>query len=187
MKKVFCALFMCVLCHGMMAQDNIQENNFSISNDGFVYLNPSVTIDGIEFKASGLYSSDGLTLIKGSYHKVTKSSGGATATYHIIVVAPGTTTLASNSCNFDNGNADFSYIVRIPSSVKYIAPDAFGSHTSSVSVYDATSSAKEISVLDDNPQEVARYNLNGVMLQEAEEGVNIIKMSDNSAKKIVVK
>ena len=110
-----------------------------------------------------------------------------TTTYQTIVVAPGTTTLASNSCNYDNGNEDFSYTVRIPSSVKYIAPDAFGSHTSSVSVYDATSSAKEISVLDDNPQEVARYNLNGVMLQEPEEGVNIIKMSDNSAKKVVVK
>ena len=187
MKKVFCALFMCALCHGMMAQDNIQENNFSISNDGFVYLNPPVTIDGIEFKASGLYSSDGLTLIKGTYQNITKSIGGATYIYHIIVVAPGTTTLASNSCNFDNGNADFSYSVRIPSSVKYIAPDAFGSRTKSVGVYDATSSAKEISVLDDNPQEVARYNLNGVKLQEPEEGVNIIKMSDNSAKKVVVK
>ena len=187
MKKVFCALFMCALCHGMMAQDNIQENNFSISDGGFVYLDTPVTIDGIECKALGLYSSDGLTLIKGTYQKVTKSIGAATFVYHFIVVAPGTTTLASNSCNYDNGNADFAYSVRIPSSVKYIAPDAFGNRTNSVIVYDATSNAKQISVLDDNPQEVARYNLNGVMLQEAEEGVNIIKMSDNSAKKVVVK
>ena len=184
MRKVFCALFMCTLCHGMMAQDNIQENNFSISDGGFVYLDTPVTIDGIEFKASGLYSSDGLTLIKGTYQEVTKSSGGKTTTYRRIVVAPGTTTLASNSCNYDNGN---NYGVRIPSSVKYIAPDAFGNRTQSVIVYDATSSAKKITVLDDDPQEVARYNLNGVMLQEAEEGVNIIKMSDNSAKKVVVK
>ena len=40
--------------------------------------------------------------------------------------------------------------------------------------------------VDDNAVEVERYNINGVKLSAPQVGVNIVKMSDGSVKKVVV-
>ena len=80
------------------------------------------------------------------------------------------------------------YVVYIPSSVKYIAVDAFltpyvkfeSGETEITSVKSFTSENKDA-------VEIARYNMQGIKINRPERGVNIIQMSNRSVQKEYVK
>jgi hypothetical protein len=80
--------------------------------------------------------------------------------------------------------------IRIPSSVYFIGDNAFDSceQLTSIEIYESTSSARAIET--DNPpdkaSEVGRYNIQGVKIQEDEEGkVQIILYSDGTFQKVI--
>ena len=82
--------------------------------------------------------------------------------------------------------------IRIPSSVYYIGENAFDDceQLTSIEIYEATSSASAIEA--DSPhseaKEVGRYNIQGVKVQEDEEGqVQIILYSDGTSQKVINK
>jgi hypothetical protein len=91
-----------------------------------------------------------------------------------------------------------SLCIYIPSTVKYIAPDAFKSLESSsdrhFDIYIDDTSAKEdatpvrnVKQSNLNSTEVARFNVSGQKLNSPEKGINIVQMSDRTAKKELVK
>ena len=84
---------------------------------------------------------------------------------------------------------DVSYDVYIPSSVKYIALDAFVFPFVRFHNYDKDPSAiiERNSTKSIEVKEVARYNLNGQKVNVPVPGVNIVQMSDRTSKKELVK
>ena len=78
--------------------------------------------------------------------------------------------------------------IRIPSSVYYIGDNAFEDCASlkSIEVYNSSSSIRTVEE-DRNPEksELGRYNINGVKVEETDEGVQIILYSDGSAEKVL--
>ena len=54
-------------------------------------------------------------------------------------------------------------------------------------VGDVVSGINSVTVEDENKQEVARYNLNGQRIDAPQQGINIIKYSDGTIKKVYVK
>ncbi len=82
--------------------------------------------------------------------------------------------------------------IRIPSSVRYIGDNAFDGceNLSSIEVYESSSTnVNEVfEDADSEATEVGRYNIQGVKIQEGEDGqVQIILYSDGSSKKVVTK
>ena len=80
--------------------------------------------------------------------------------------------------------------IKIPSTIAYIADDAFNGceQLTSIEVYESTSSVRAVET-DNSPseaREVGRYNIQGVKIEEGENGqVQIILYSDGSSKKII--
>ena len=54
-------------------------------------------------------------------------------------------------------------------------------------IVDASASGIEGVAIDSDAVEVARYDIHGRLLTQPTSGINIIKMSDGTAKKVVVK
>ena len=80
--------------------------------------------------------------------------------------------------------------IRIPSSILYIGDNAFDDcdQLTSIELYESTSAvgAVEPDDLPSDAREVGRYNIQGVKVQEDEDGqVQIILYSDGSSKKVV--
>ena len=82
--------------------------------------------------------------------------------------------------------------IRIPSSVNYIGDNAFDGcdQLTSIEKYQSTSSVRAVEA-DDSPseaREVGRYNIQGVKVQEDENGqVQIILYSDGTSQKVINK
>lgn len=80
--------------------------------------------------------------------------------------------------------------IRIPSSVHYIGENAFADCTSlkSIEVYESTSGVRAMENDESHSQvnEVGRYNIQGVKIEEGKDGqVQIILYSDGTAKKVI--
>ena len=79
--------------------------------------------------------------------------------------------------------------IRIPSTVYYIGDNAFEGcdQLTSIEIYQSTNSVSAVEA-DDSPseaREVGRYNIQGVKIQEGEDGkIQIILYSDGTAKKV---
>ena len=82
--------------------------------------------------------------------------------------------------------------IRIPSSVVYIGDNAFDGcdQLTSIEIYESTSAVRAVEV-DDSPseaREIGRYNIQGVKVQEDEDGkVQIILYSDGTSQKVINK
>ena len=80
--------------------------------------------------------------------------------------------------------------IRIPSSVRYIGDNAFDGcdQLTSIEIYESTSAARAVEA-DNSPsevKEVGRYNIQGVKVQEDEDGqVQIILYSDGTTQKVI--
>ncbi len=80
--------------------------------------------------------------------------------------------------------------IKIPSTITDIAVDAFNGceQLMSIEVYESTSSARAVETDNSHSEarEVGRYNIQGVKIEEGENGqVQIILYSDGSSKKII--
>lgn len=137
-------------------------------------------VDGnVSFTSYGLYTEDGSTLVKAF------SNG----TYYGFYVKEGTQAIA------DYAIPENTTRVYIPSSVVYISPKAFClSPNVIIGVYSGspTSSVHPISPIPNdntsNPSsEVSRYSIDGIKLNQPTEGVNIVTLSDGSARKELVR
>ncbi len=170
---VFCA------CLSVSAQESTTD--YIYSSDGFEVKTGVIsysTINGISTKKyTGLYSKDGKVFV--SY-----MSGSGSEFY----VLDGCEVICSKAFQSTSSGLD----VYIPSSVKYIAPDALKSANRFKGIKDGikeenASSVAYASIADPNATEVARYDINGVRLDEPTTGINIVQMSDGTSEKVLVK
>ena len=78
--------------------------------------------------------------------------------------------------------------VRIPSSVQYIGDNAFEGceNLKTIEVYEVSSAiqAAEMNEVIEK-EEIGRYNINGVKIEEADGGIQIILYSDGTADKVL--
>lgn len=181
MKKFFFILFT-MAALGCQAQDCITDKGYIYSLNGFVEKTYEAKLDSKYYaqEYSGLYTADGKVLVRAN-------KGYSINTNVYFAVAPGTEVIAPNALiHVINVTKSAQLTLGIPSSVKYIAPDAIDY---TIKIYDEpTSSIKQREeVSSENVEEIGRYNLAGVQLSEPTEGINIVKMSDGSAKKTLVK
>ncbi|MCM1093157.1 MAG: hypothetical protein NC421_04305 [Lachnospiraceae bacterium] len=173
---VFCA------CLSVSAQESTTD--YIYSSDGFEVKEMSAKGG---YGGTGLYSKDGKVLVS------CIGSNGSSNFY----VLDGCEVICSRAFQGVNGAK-----IYIPSSVKYIAPDALLSNYNSanggrpinrfVGIHDGckeanASSAAYTSIADPNATEVARYDINGVRLDEPTTGINIVQMSDGTSEKVLVK
>ena len=143
----------------------------------FDVLSQQAVYHNVSFTSYGLYTEDGSTLVKAF-------SNGTDFGFY---VREGTLAIA------DYAIPENTTRVYIPSSVVYISPKAFRlSPNVLVGVYSGspTTSAHPStpSVDSSNPtSEVSRYSIDGVKLDQPTEGVNIVTLSDGTARKELVR
>jgi len=153
----------------------LYSNGCVICHDGFVEKQARIPIRGGYYYSRGVYTADGAVLIYIS----------ETDTY--TAVAEGTKAIANSAFN------RCSTFVYLPKSVEYIAPKAFESNTDNIvklyvsdEIEDYVTSARP-----DAPRaeadELARYNAKGMRIEQTERGLNIVKLSDNTTRKELVK
>ena len=186
MKKLILLLTVFFTCLGVKAQE--ATTDYIYSSDGFEVKKGVITIHcgkGDEtVTSSGLYSKDGKILVA--------AISGVDTFYDL----DGCETICSGAFQ-----AQTHLTVYIPSSVKYIAPDAIISRSAYSNqtvtnkfggiqdgcIEAPASGAVNAPSSDPNATEVARYNIQGVRLSEPTDGVNIVQMSDGTAQKVLVK
>jgi len=180
MKKIL-ATIAALVCTTMAAQaqevvfDNgttqLYSNGFVKSIDGFV--EKETCLNNLYY-STGVYSADGSVLL---YMNASSTCS----------VAPGTKAIANMAFN------RCEEAVYLPTSVKYISPKAFESNDANTLRLRVSDEIEEITVSarehtsSDEADEVARYNTKGMRLDKAERGLNIVKMSDDTTRKELVK
>lgn len=188
MKKIILLLTVFFVCLGTKAQE--ATTDYIYSSDGFELKTSVIELernDGSKYfhKSTGLYSKDGKMLVlatdcdKYPY-------GSENKRFYVI---DGCETICSRA--FQCMVAD----VYIPSSVRNIAPDALYFSSSGHSHIDGIQDgcmekgANSVSspAADKNTTEVARYNMQGIKLNEPASGINIIRQSDGTTEKVLVK
>lgn len=195
MKKLILLMTVFFSCFGVKAQE--ATTDYVYSSDGFEVKTSVFTVSeqNRTYESVGLYSKDGTILvsaISGNYDDYRHGRR--------FYVIDGCETIASGAFQGVSN-----YYVFIPSSVKYIAPDALISrvdHSGGSTPYSYSntfagiqdgvkeqnaSGAAYAPTADPNATEVARYNLQGVRLNEPTNGINIVQNSDGTADKEVVR
>ena len=175
MKKLIVISLFIVLGTTVYAQKGITDR-------GYIYEYSShynfYCEDGVLFsKYTGTSSiGEGSTLVK---YPQSKQSTSYTIPNWVVIIAKGAF----------QGNK-YIKTLRIPSTVEYIGDNAFDGceQLTAIEMYQSTSSVRAVET-DDSPseaREVGRYNIQGVKVQEDEEGkVQIILYSDGTAKKVM--
>lgn len=184
MKTKFLLLVALLCSVGVSAQVDITDKGYFFSADGFTCKN------------GNLYTADLRTMVRAGYAEVNIDDPYDYQYYaytSIIEVPSGAEIIPSNLVYSPTGMRYASssttemracrYIIIIPSSVHFIATDAF--MMPNVLFYTGESSVQTLST-DNNVKEVARFNLNGQRLREPQEGINIVLMDDGTARKVLV-
>lgn len=175
MKKLFVLFLFIVLGTTVYAQRSVTDKGY-ISNYTSSYK--FYCEEGVLFTKHpdvGAYSGDGRTLVK---YPQSKQSTSYTIPDWVRVIAKGAF----------QGNK-YIKTIRIPSTVEYIGDNAFEGcdQLTSIEIYQSTNSVRAVDA-DDSPseaREVGRYNIQGVKIQEGEDGkIQIILYSDGTAKKV---
>lgn len=201
MKQLILLMVVLLTCLGVKAQEATTDYIYSSDGfevkEGYLILNSPYGNGGtVEYKCKGLYSKDGKVLVAALYSSSKGSSNGYFSSSNEFYVIDGCETIASGAFQ-----GKTSTTVYIPSSVKYIAPDAIISRTaysgqtmtnSFGGIQDGCreqsgSGAANAPVADPNATEVARYNIQGIRLPEPANGINIVQYSDGTATKELVK
>lgn len=180
------ALFVGTACFG---QSEITEKGYFHSSQGFACKNGSLYTADMKTMIRRGYSTrdnfnDNEDKFVGSYWSLSQSCvipEGCVIIPSNIIYQPTGTTMEGR-----NGSHSMGFDVYIPSSVRYIALDAFMSPFVRFFSYNSSSAAREI-INDTQAQEIARYNLHGRKVSSPERGINIVQMSDKSVHKEVVK
>ena len=193
MKKLILLLTVFFTCLGVKAQE--VTTDYIYSSDGFEVKEGYLTLNfTYYYKCRGLYSKDGKVLVSAMYSQLKESDDEYFRSSSDFYVIDGCETIASGAFQ---GKTETT--VYIPSSVKYIAPDAIISRVAGSSMPNSFggiqdgcreqsgSGAVNAPVADPNATEVARYNVQGVRLPEPANGINIVQYSDGTATKELVK
>lgn len=183
MKKVvilFISFFMNVYVY---AQLEITEKGYFYSPNGFVC------------KDGNIYTADMTTIVRFGYLGKDENDWVKTYPYNrnVLIIPDDAEMIPSNVLyhptpyHYMGGSADCPYVVMIPSSVKYIALDAFICPFVRFYNSDNNSTAQEQVGDHVDVTEVARYNLQGKKINIPERGINIVQMSNETARKELVK
>lgn len=186
MKKINLLLTVFFVCLGTRAQE--ATTDYIYSSDGFELKTSVIELernDGSKYfhKSTGLYSKDGKMLVL-----ATDCDRDTYTSKRFFYVIDGCETICSRAfqCMIS--------AVYIPSSVRNIAPDAlyYGSGQSHIDgIQDGCMEEGANSVsspaVNENTTEVARYNMQGIKLNEPASGINIIRQSDGKTEKVLVK
>ena len=184
--KTLTTIALAIICAlSAMAQE--KSTDYIYSPDGFKVITVSCPMytpeRGGSSTCTGLYSADGKVLVQAIY-----DTFGSRSSY--FYVKAGTEVIASRAFQAFEGG-----MVYFPSTVTSIAPDAFTSITTKSSIvlglYDKATEipSRAPAVASDNAEakEVARYTLEGRKIASPQPGINIVEMSDNTAKKELVR
>ena len=176
MKKLFVLFLFIVLGTTVYAQRSVTDNGyiFRYSSNYNFYCEEGVLFTKHPDSGSS-WSGDCCTLIK---YPQSKQSTSYTIPGWVRVIAKGAF----------QGNK-YIKTIRLPSTVYYIGDNAFEGcdQLTSIEIYQSTNSVIAVEA-DDSPseaREVGRYNIQGVKIQEGEDGkIQIILYSDGTAKKV---
>lgn len=178
MKKFFLFLFALMTLACASSQEMITDKGYFYSAEGFTCKHGNIyTSDGKTMVRSGWYSRDDWD----QHYLVDK----------LIEIPSGAQVIPSNLLYGPAGEAatgyNWLYAVVIPSSVKWIATDAF--MMPRVVFFSGESEAEAIEAVtpDSNATEIARFNIEGMRITQPQQGVNIVLMSDGTARKQLVK
>ena len=173
--KIILSLMLLLLSGKTYSQTEITDKGYFYSPNGFVC------------KDGNIYTADMKTVVRFGY-----PTGGKL--YDDMVIPDGAEIIPSNVLYHPTphhwlGNShDASYNVYIPSSVRYIAVDAFVfPFVKFFNSNEQSASVRGNNGEDTNAREVARYNLQGIQISTPESGINIVQMSDRTAHKEFVK
>lgn len=184
MKKLILLLAAFFICLVGKAQESTTD--YIYSSDGFEVKVGVIMEPGSKYpsRSEGLYSKDGRML-------VSCIDPDSTNDFYVI---DGCEIICSGA--FQGFNMCTVYI---PSSVKYIAPDALISYKSARDGYtngfggiqdgcmEEGANSVFSTATNKNTTEVARYNIQGIKLSEPASGINIIRQSDGTTEKVLVK
>lgn len=194
MRKIILLLTVFFVCLGTRAQE--ATTDYIYSSDGFELKTGVIEqehSDGEKFlhRSQGLYSKDGKMLVSAIACDLVYVRDGSRYTFYVI---DGCETICSGA--FQGLNMCTVYI---PSSVKYIAPNALISYKSARDGHangfggiqdgcmEEGASSVSSPAVNENTTEVARYNMQGIKLNEPTNGINIIRQSDGTTEKVLVK
>lgn len=174
MKKLFVLFLFIVLGTTVYAQKSVTDNGYILNYSSSYNF---YCEEGVLFTKhpGGAYAYDVCTLVK---YPQSKQSTSYTIPDWVRVIAKGAF----------QGNK-YIKTIRIPSTVDYIGDNAFEGcdQLTSIEIYQSTNSVRAVEA-DDSPseaREVGRYNIQGVKIQEGEDGkIQIILYSDGTAKKV---
>lgn len=161
------------------AQNLITEKGYIYSPNGFVCY------DG------DIYTADMKNLVRSCYPSIREREKDHFG--NIVKIPSGAEVIPSHLIYHTDGKLinsgnNTSYCVLIPSSVKYIAVDAFLTpYIKFFSEETNVASVRQIQTKDDNITEFSRYNLQGQKLDSPERGINIVQMSNHTSHKELVK
>ena len=189
--KIVISLLFFLLSGKSYSQTEITEKGYFYSPNGFVCKNGNLYTSDMKTMIRRGYSTrdsfnDNEDKFVGSYWSLSQSLDipyGCEIIPSNIIYQPSGQTMAGRT-----GEHAMGYDVYIPSSVKYIALNAFMSPF--VRFFSSDNQSASIRGYDDgsfNAKEVARYNLQGKKISTPESGINIVQMSDRTAHKELVK
>ena len=177
MKKILLLLF-ALLSMSVSGQTQITDKGYFYSPDGF------------KCKHGHIYTKDMKTLVRTGWY------GRDDWDQHYLVeklieVPSGAEVIPSNFLYNPVGEAatgyNWLYAVVIPSSVHWIATDAF--MMARVVFFTGETPVESVSSInaDPNATELARFNVEGQRIDGPQSGVNIVLMSDGTARKVFIK
>lgn len=184
-----------VLFTFVIGQAQESTTDYIYSSDGFEVKTSIYGTGSDRISSTGLYSKDGKMLVAA----ISSSSPFVSAPFYVL---DGCETICSGAFQGCSG-----FIVYIPSTVQFIAPNAITSkvHYIGGSTKDyfyrsnrfggiqdgcregGYSGSTSTPVVESNAIEISRYNIHGMKLEEPMNGVNILQMSDGTTEKILVK
>lgn len=185
MKKMSLLAIMMLFCLSMSSQN--VENGVITSEGGYAMLSSSIQGKYYTYETTGLYSSDGKTLVAVLYFDDPA----------YLSVLPQTEEIAPNALRTLSGDSNFR--ICIPTNVKRLYPTSFITSKGNFGqmaivivtddVQESATSVKSVHEDDDSSslKEVGRYNIQGLLVDEPVQGVNIIQMSDSSTRKVLVR
>lgn len=174
--KTLLSLMLLLLSGKSYSQTEITDKGYFYSPNGFVC------------KSGNIYTADMKTVVRFGFCSRDEKWSNEMIIPEGAEVIPSNVLYHPTPHHYINNSHDATYTVYIPSSVKYIAVDAFiFPFVSFFNTSELSASVRENNGEDTNAREVARYNLQGRQISSPESGINIVQMSDRTAHKELVK
>ena len=190
MKKLI-LLLSCVL---MAINSYAQLGDNGSINGPFVVKSSSVAVRGIAYSTTALYGNNGTTLVSVLYYD---AGYAVSATPGTLAIAPNALLKASKTENISHVYLTSTVVTLYPTSLLcnyYNETNGYGNWVQTQPLVDITDDIDEATNVsapptktDETAEETARYNLQGQQLNEPQRGVNIVRMSDNTAHKTLVR